>query len=190
MAEYKGIKAILTKFYKEIKLSAGNGIQISDENVVAISDALSTIISELQSTVSSHTSNISSLGTDISSIKSVNTTQSNLISSLNSRPYITASNFAETGYVKWSNGLLIQWGKSSASNNTSEYYQANVTMQLAYKSASSYQVVLNGIPAGSVPGFVCALDNTGANGTTWTAQRFGMQLMYCSNPRWIAIGKA
>lgn len=169
MASYTGIKAILTEFLDRLQKGDIANLKSSISSIESVNTTQSNLISSLQSTVSFHTSSISSL---------------------NSRPYITASNLSETGYVKWSNGLLIQWGKSSAANNTNNYYQANVTMPLAFKSASSYQVALNGIPSGSVPGFVCALDNTAANGTTWTAQRFGMQLMYCSNPRWIAIGKA
>lgn len=77
MAEYKGIKAILTKFYKEIKLSAGNGISISDKFVVSISDELSSLISDIQLLVNTNKN-------DISSIKSVNDSQTNSIISLES----------------------------------------------------------------------------------------------------------
>lgn len=112
------------------------------------------------------------------------------LAEISQAPYITSYNLAETGYVKWSNGLLIQWGKSSYANDTSSYKYKTITMPLAYKSSTAYQVIMNGYPAGSGPNYCCAPDNSKDAGTSWTSQRFGYLCIYASTPRWIAIGEA
>lgn len=118
----------------------------------------------------------------------VNTTQSNLISSLNSRPYITASNLAETGYVKWSNGLLIQWGHASTSSCQSSdgaWNKISITMPLSYKSSSSYEVMATAAPAVNVPNSHCEVDGKDSGNVFHTYECYTQR-----GTHWIAIGKA
>lgn len=129
---------------------------------------------------------IANLKSSISSIESVNTTQSNLISSLNSRPYITASNLAETGYVKWSNGLLIQWGHASTSSCQSSdgaWNKISITMPLSYKSSSSYEVMATAAPAVSVPNSHCEVDGKDSGNVFHTYECYTQR-----GTHWIAIG--
>ena len=54
--------------------------------------------------------------------------------------YIIAANLAENGYVKFSNGLILQWGNSNAANR-----DTTVTFPIAFSAL--YSVV--GVPKSS-----------------------------------------
>lgn len=61
----------------------------------------------------------------------------NLGAKLNATPLIVDYNLASTGYVKWSNGFLIQWGKiTHTSSSNAQWLQA--TLPISYKSTTSY----------------------------------------------------
>lgn len=55
------------------------------------------------------------------------------LSEISQAPYIQSYNLAQTGYVKWSNDFLIQWGNSSLPyDDSGNYKYSTITIPLSY----------------------------------------------------------
>lgn len=104
------------------------------------------------------------------------------LSAISQAPYIQSYNLEETGYVKWSNGFLIQWGKiTHTSSSTAQWLQA--TLPISYKSTTSYiGMCSTGLDNNTNAPYAIVNNNNKIN-------EIGIQVRGASrNIRWLTVG--
>ena len=113
---------------------------------------------------------------DYESVKdSLSTLQSNAITS--------KSLGTSSSYIKFANGLLIQWGKdSNGCGATSTISYKTITLPLSYTSSSSYIALVSGTAASSAVNHCCSVNYQSAKNSFNTCET------YNSQHRWITIG--
>ena len=101
-----------------------------------------------------------------SSITNVKNSVSSLTTTVNGKIGATVSK-AANGYIKFTNGLIIQWGDFNSSINSTATIEGQVTLPLAYTN-QNYIVIANAKRAGDVIN-VDTISKT--NFTYWIADR-------------------
>lgn len=88
-----------------------------------------------------------------------------------------------SSYIKFANGLLIQWGKdSNGCGATSTISYKTITLPLSYTSSSSYIALVSGTAASSAVNHCCSVNYQSAKNSFNTCET------YNSQHRWITIG--
>lgn len=102
------------------------------------------------------------------------------LKSLQERPCIQDCNLEQNGYVLWSNGFLIQWGRGSSNETTSGSYKT-IYFPIAYSKI--FTAVATGRPSSQWDGYALGIYEF-TNTYFKTSEKYNN---YCS---WIAIGLA
>lgn len=100
------------------------------------------------------------------------------LKSLKERPYIQSCKLAQNGYVKWSNGFLIQWGSVSSDHTTSGSYK---TIYFPIAFTNTYTVVAIGRPSSQWEGYALGIES-------FSKTYFKTSEKYNNLCNWIAIG--
>lgn len=102
------------------------------------------------------------------------------LKSLQERPCIQSADFNTNGYVQWSNGFLIQWGRCASNETTSDSYKT-IYFPIAYSKI--FTAVATGRPSSQWDGHALGISEF-TNTYFKTSEKYNN---YCS---WIAIGLA
>lgn len=114
------------------------------------------------------------------SLNSINTRVSSLESKVNSGVGITESKLANPGYVKFANGLIINFGYTGASSGTTA---RSVTFAKPFSNVPTFTVSMRSGGSGDAQynGFIVSRVST-------TSATFRNQARESSSMSWIAIG--